>query len=111
MHVLSSQIPIDQRDLLRFLWWTDGDVEGDVVECGRHAHIFGATSSPLVAKCALRQIALNNAVGFSSQAVETFMPSFYIDNCLKSVPSVQEAILRSQGPSSERWVLSYTMGK
>ena len=86
------KVPNDQRDLLRFLWWTNGDVERGVVECRMHAHIFGATSSPAVAKYALRQTALDNAESFSSQVVETFMRSFYVDDCLKSVPSVLEAI-------------------
>ena len=57
-----------------------------------HAHIFGATSSPAVAKFALRKTALDNATSLSPLAVETVHHSFYVDDCLRSVYSVEEAI-------------------
>ena len=86
------KVPVDQRDLLRFLWWPGGDVDQSIIECRMHAHIFGATSSPAVAKFALRKTALDNATSFSPLAVETVHRSFYVDDCLRSVYSVEEAI-------------------
>ena len=53
------KIPVDQRDLLGFLWWPGGDVDQNIIECRMHAQIFGATSSPAVAKFALRKTALD----------------------------------------------------
>ena len=86
------KVPVDQRDLLRFLWWPGGDVDQNIIECRMYAHIFGATSSPAVAKFALRKTALDNATSFSPLAVETVHRSFYVDDCLRSVYSVEEAI-------------------
>ena len=86
------KVPLHQRDLLRFLWWPQGDMQQDIVECRMHAHIFGATSSPAVAKFALRKTALDNSDSFSEEAVDTVNRSFYVDDCLKSVSRVKEAI-------------------
>ena len=55
-------------------------------------HIFGATSSPAVATFALQKTAADNADFFSSEAVETVKRSFYVDDCLKSLPTVGEAV-------------------
>ena len=57
-----------------------------------HTHIFGATSSPAVALYALRKTALDNAADFSLEAVETVNNSFYVDDCLKYVPTVEEGL-------------------
>ena len=58
-----------------------------------NSHIFGATSSPAVAKYALRRAALDNAADFSSAAVDTVLRSFYMDDCLKSASlTTEEAI-------------------
>ena len=86
------KVPLHQRDLLRFLWWPQGDMQQDIVECRMHAHIFGATSSPAVAKFALRKTARDNSDSFSEEAVDTVNRSFYVDDCLKSVSMVEEAI-------------------
>ena len=82
------KVPADQWDMLRFLWWHAGDVDKEIVECRMHAHIFGATSSPAVAKFALRKTALDNASSFSPKGVETVQRSFYVDDCLPSVATV-----------------------
>ena len=86
------KVPVDQRDFLWFLWWPGGDVDQNIIECRMHAHMFGATSSPTVAKFALRKTALDNATSFSPLAVENVHRSFYVDDCLWSVYSVEEAI-------------------
>ena len=80
--------PADQRHMLRFLWRPAGDVDKEIVECRMHGHIFGAMSSPAVAKFALR---LDNTSSFSPKAVETVQHS-YVDDCLHSVASVEEAV-------------------
>ena len=92
------KVPVDQRDLLRFLWWPGCDVDQNIIECRMHAHIFGATSSPAVVKFALRKTALGNATSFSPLVVETVHRSFYVDDCLPSVYSVEEAIDLSAEP-------------
>ena len=33
-----------QRDYLRFLWWPNGNLDGEIREYQMNVHIFGATS-------------------------------------------------------------------
>lgn len=40
------KVPEDDSDLLRFLWWRDGNVSNELEEYKMVVHIFGATSSP-----------------------------------------------------------------
>ena len=86
------KVPALQRDFLRFLWWPGGDISKEVIECRMHTHIFGATSSPAVATFALHKTAADNADFFSSEAVETVKRSFYVDDCLKLLPTVGKAV-------------------
>ena len=44
----------EHRDLLRFLWWLDGDPSKEVVEYRMKVHLFGASSSPGCANFGLR---------------------------------------------------------
>lgn len=55
-------------------------------------YLFGATSSPSCANFALRRCAEDNKDFFSQQVFEIIMYSFYVDDCLASVASEQEAI-------------------
>ena len=86
------KVPALQCDFLRFLWWPGGDISKEVIECRMHTHIFWATSSPAVVTFALHKTAADNADLFSSEAVETVKRSFYVDDCLKSLPTVGEAV-------------------
>ena len=54
MYVYQVSVSVQQRDH-RFLWWGRGDMSKDIVDCRMHAHISGASSSPAVAKYALRK--------------------------------------------------------
>ena len=54
-------------------------------------HIFGAKSSPSVANFALLQTAQDNPHHFNDDVLETVRTKFYVDYCLKSVNSVEEA--------------------
>lgn len=42
------KVPENDRDLLRFLWWPNGDLYKEVEEYQMAVHLFGATSSPSV---------------------------------------------------------------
>ena len=86
------RVPVEQHDLLRFLWWPEGNVENDPIECRMHTHIFGASSSPAVVTYALQKTADDNVADFSADAVETVKMCFYVDDCLKSVASVEKGI-------------------
>ncbi|XP_063860018.1 uncharacterized protein LOC135100737 [Scylla paramamosain] len=47
----------EHRDMLRFLWWENGDLNNEIAEYRMTAHLFGATSSPSVANFALKKAA------------------------------------------------------
>ena len=55
-------------------------------------HLFGGTWSPSCCAYALRRKAEDNGGPYSPAAVETITQNFYVDDCLKSMPTVSEAI-------------------
>ena len=83
-------VPVEQRDLLRFLWWSEGNAENGPIECRMHTHIFGANRSPAVVTYALQKTADDNVGDFSADAAEIIKTCFYVDDCLKSIESVEE---------------------
>ena len=87
------RVPEEDRDSLRFLWSDDvtSDVEPYVMQMT--VHIFGAKDSPTCANFALKQTARDNQQRFSALAFETALRSFYVDDLLKSVNSIDEAIV------------------
>ncbi|XP_074624370.1 uncharacterized protein LOC141882312 [Acropora palmata] len=56
------------------------------------AHLFGAISSPACANFALRKTAEDNRESFSPEVTNTVKKNFYVDDCLKSLPSEPNAI-------------------
>lgn len=79
------------RDFLRFLWWPDGDFNRDPEEYQMLVHLFGAKSSPSCANFALKKTARDHALDFDPQTVDTVYSNFYVDDCLKSVATVNQA--------------------
>ena len=57
-----------------------------------HTHIFGASSSPAVVTYALQKTADDNVADFSADALKTVKTCFYVDDCLKSVASIEKGI-------------------
>ena len=55
-------------------------------------HLFRGTWSPSCCTYALRRIAKDNAGSYSPATVETITQNFYVDDCLKSMSTVSEAI-------------------
>ena len=82
----------EHQDYLRFLWWKDGDYEQVVEEYRMLVHLFGATSSPSCAGFCLQKVASDFEGSFDPSTIETVRKNFYVDDCLKSVPSPVEAI-------------------
>ena len=75
--------PVSQRDLLRFLWWSQCDVGKDIVECRMHAHI-------LVPQVLLQSQSMN------CEKQRRIMQITAVDNCLKSVSGVEEGIVLAE---------------
>ena len=86
----------DDSDLLRFLWWPGGDYNLALAEHKMTVHLFGATSSPSCASFALRKCAEDQSQEFRAEVVQTVLQNFYVDDCLKSVATEEEAITMCQ---------------
>ena len=87
-----GQIQEEHRDLLRFLWWLDGDSSKEVIDYRMKVHLFGASSSPGCAKFGLRRAADDGEEEFGTDAAAFIRKDFYVDDGLKSVSTVPEAI-------------------
>ncbi|KAK0141947.1 hypothetical protein N1851_020380 [Merluccius polli] len=86
------RVPLEDRDCLRFLWWPEGDLTKDVAVFRMTVHLFGAVSSPSCAIFALRKTADDRQADFPEEVVATVKENFYVDDCLKSVESEEEAL-------------------
>ncbi|XP_068734715.1 uncharacterized protein [Montipora capricornis] len=58
----------EQRDLLRFFWWLNGDPSKEVAEYRIKAHLFGASSSPGCSHFGIRRAADNGEEEFGANA-------------------------------------------
>ena len=77
---------------LRFLWWPNGELDKPIEEYEMRVHLFGGTSSPSCANFALQRTAEDNKADFDPETVETVKKNFYVDDCLKSVKSDDQAV-------------------
>ncbi len=83
----------EHRDLLRFLWWEEGDTDKDPVNYKMPVHLFGATSSPPgCANVALKTTANDAELECGSRAAEFVRKNFYVDDGLTSLPTPDDAI-------------------
>ena len=81
----------DYRNLLRFLWWGDGNIDSKPTEFRMKVHLFGAKSSPGCANFALKRTADDFKELFGSEPAKFVKEDFYVDGGLKSVPSAIQA--------------------
>lgn len=82
----------EDTDLIRFLWWPDGDYKQELVEYKMLVHLFGATSSPSIATFVLQKCASDHEEEFGHETAETVRRIFYVNDCLKSVKDEGTAI-------------------
>ena len=87
------QVRVDPEDCdaLRFLWWPKGDLSQSPKEYKIVVHIFGATSSPSCTGFCLLKTAEDNQNEFPAGVVRIVRRNFYVDDCLKSLKTSQEA--------------------
>ena len=88
---LQVRVPLEDANAIRFLWWPNGDLQSEPEEYQMLVHLFGATSSPSCASFTLRQTAEDNKNDLDPVTVETVQRSFYVDDCLKSAKTEEEA--------------------
>ena len=86
------RVPEDQRDCLRFLWWPDGNINGELEEYRMNVHYFGITSSPSCVNYALRRAATETKAEYGEEAAEVLHRNFYVDDMLKSLAAERRAI-------------------
>ena len=82
----------DDADSLRFLW-TDDIFSNNTHTLQMLVHIFGAKCSPTCANYALQRTARDNQHSFDPLTVVTVLKSFYMDDLLSSVDSVEVACI------------------
>lgn len=80
-------------DALRFLWWPDGNLSGEMEEYRMVKHLFGATSSPSVANFCLRKTADSCGGELETEAAETVKRNMYVDDMMKSTSTNEKAIV------------------
>ncbi|XP_069977487.1 uncharacterized protein [Penaeus vannamei] len=51
------KVPLEDRDVFRFSWWPDGDINKPLCDYRMNVHVIGARSSPSCVNYALRNIA------------------------------------------------------
>ena len=93
------QVFVDPKDrnYLRFLWWPEGDLTKQPEVYHMNVHLFGATSSPSCAQFSLLQSAEDQQDEFDKDVRSLIVNNFYMDDCLFTAPTVQQAIyLRTQ---------------
>ena len=79
-------------NLLRFLWWQDGDLRKEPVDHEMCVHVFGGTSSPSCSNYALKRTSIDGKDQFGLEAAKTLQNNFYVDDLLKLVAQEEQAI-------------------
>lgn len=87
------RVPREDADFLRFLWWPNGNLDQDEEEYRMRVHLFGATSSPSCSCYALRRTAEDEINDTTPEAAQTLLRNFYVDDCLKSVATEEQAVI------------------
>ena len=81
----------EDRDMLRYLWWPDGNLDCKLEDFRMCVHIFGAVSSPSCANFVLKKLA-TDCQSQKPKVAETIVNSFYVDDMLRSFATEDEAI-------------------
>ena len=82
----------EHRDILRFLWWPDRDINQEPQEYRMTVHLFGATSSSGCANFALKATANDHETEFGIKAANFLCDDFYVDDGLQSLATVEVAV-------------------
>ena len=95
IEAMFHQVRVDpvHADALRFLWWKDGKLNEEPLIYQMLVHLFGATSSPSCANFCLRHTANEFGHLYYPTVSKVVHRNFYVDDCLISLPSVEEAVL------------------
>ena len=89
---LNFRIPQEQRDFVRFYWFTDNDAAKELVPYRYTSHPFGLSSSPGIANFALQLCSFKPMTSEFSPAQDYLKTSFYVDDGLASADTAQQGI-------------------
>ena len=82
----------EDRNFLRFLWFRDNNLCNDIIEYRMRVHVFGNSPSPAVAIFGLHQSVQCCEVDFDADVKQFVTRDFYVDDGLKSLPTVEMAV-------------------
>ncbi|XP_070546562.1 uncharacterized protein [Ptychodera flava] len=88
---LQVKVPNKHRDVLRFLWWKDGQIGAELEVFRMTVHLFGGVWSPSCASFALRRTAEDYMQDFAPKVIDSVNKDFYVDDYLGSMDSDDEA--------------------
>ncbi|CAH8541510.1 unnamed protein product [Schistosoma bovis] len=88
---MQVKVPESDRGASRFLWWQEGDMSRESSEFQMTSHPFDATSSPFCANLALNKTAQIFSNGYDGYVVDDVKNNFYVDDCLISIPTCDQA--------------------
>ena len=86
------RVEADDQDAIRFQWCPQGNRSEAPRAYRMTVHLFGGTWSPSCCTYAMHRTVQDYAHQFSRTACETVRRNFYVDDCLKSVSSMEEAV-------------------
>ncbi|XP_006812352.1 uncharacterized protein LOC102804307 [Saccoglossus kowalevskii] len=86
------RVPETDSHYLTYLWWENGNLNNSPQEYQMRVHLFGGRSSPSCSNFALRNVAKDRAGEHEQNITNTIENNFYVDDCLKSLDSEDEAI-------------------
>ncbi|KAH9583763.1 hypothetical protein MS3_00008064 [Schistosoma haematobium] len=109
---MQVKVPESDRGALRFLWWQEGDMSREPPEFQMTSHPFGAISSPFCANFALNKTAQIFSDGYDGYVVDAVKNNFYVDDCLISFSTCDQAKsfvkqiseLLCRGSKLKKWV-------
>ncbi|XP_072010850.1 uncharacterized protein [Engystomops pustulosus] len=82
----------EHRNFLRFFWFKDNNPLEEPIEYRMRVHIFGNSPSPSVAIYGLKHSAREGEKEYGSDVTQFVKKDFYVDDCLKSLPTNESAI-------------------
>ena len=86
------KVPDSQRSFLGYLWWSNNDLNTELVDFEMWVHMFGGTSSPGCCNYALRWTDMYNARNYDTEVAETLLHNFHVGDPLKSLKSKEITI-------------------
>ena len=87
-----QQVLVPEKDRSLFLTSISHDASGKILDFEVNVHVFGGTSSPSCCNYALKKTALDNKLNYHRDVELTLKGNFYVDDLLKSVKSVSNAV-------------------